>query len=44
MLDNIEKGRVLDLSAVSSAESANGLPLSENKEKRLFSILQIRVE
>lgn len=39
-LTQIEKGRILDLSAVSSTESANTLPLTEYKDKRLFSILQ----
>ena len=40
-LIEIEKGRLLDLSAVSSAGSANKHPLNSYKDKRLFSILQI---
>ena len=40
-LTQIEKGKLLDLSAVSSAESASSSQLSAYKDKRLFSILQV---
>ena len=40
-LTQIEKGRLLDLSAVSSTESANKAPISDIKDKRLLDILQI---
>lgn len=39
-LTQIEKGHLLDLSAVSSTESANKVPISDIKDKRLLDIIQ----